>query len=1358
MEIVEEFRHEVSSLAQYVLKIKSNANYTLDLVHDALDDIINEMKDACKRLDQNDHTIENINVDIETLKLQTAQTIKSQEELTSYTRTEVSAIKNDIQEIKIDIENIKSYTSHDRPPGKVFFYPPDRVPVFVGRVGILSLLKQKFIGYKDVQHTEVLCGLGGCGKTTLSAEFAWSFHHFYPGGVFWFSAESIESLEDTITTLAIDVNLIGGSSKETFKKTLSWLSRLTKRWLLIIDNADTPIISGQIKELLLGSWKRDTKGHIVVTTRREPSEAEESLLVKAVDCIHVQTLSRDEGVQFFIKRTIRSVHDPNEQDSISELVEELGGLPLALEQAAAHIKVLKCLFSDYLARFKKRRLKLLTKTATTSLETNKDRLTVLTTWQLNMDYIKEQSEEEGLGISAVVIMNVASFLFADDIPIEILNNGEPIINEVEAHETLSDQAGVLQVVEILTRFSLFQRCRSNGLSVHRLVQEIIRNTICNDERKMVLQCAIRMVNKALLCTSTPIIAINENKKNKHTARGKLFLWNKIAANANALKSYLDISINNEINPELYVNLESIRIMQTAAIYNSLHQRQDAALDDQNQMLHIMTSLELDENTYREITSMKIPLLELDRLCIRNSVAAVLQDGETQIQSGSVEPLSPEKLRLIGNNAYQEERLEDALQYYSEALRACPKDKYDNRILSNRSLVYLKLNDFSNALQDANSCIELDPYNWKAHLWKSYAIAKLIKTNELLSEMEGAGLGSACIAAKLNEKCLLEYKLKICYPIMNYIMIDSHAFLHTNIMSIEHRPGMTYMLRRGTYVFKQLVTTTKSCQIVGVEAGVEIYLGPGLSICKLPASAFPYVFEHEPEITLHFENISFITKHGQVKVKENCVATFYRCNFKSEVQIDENLTKTTENTDTFYFNVLTTFNNNKKDSLSFIASSNGGRVILNSCDISNSGGCGVSVYGEKSFLDISNCNVHNTYLTGLIIAYGGSMKAINNRIADNKLYGIVIGPNAKAFLQRNTIIQNKGEGLFCRGLNSENNKYSTECDNGSTVTACDNNISKNGLSGIFLDGGCFVLKDNTIINNWAWGIYFQNRSSATVENNEISDNKCGGIRIGVNYSAQIIIDGNTIKDHNGPDIFAIVIDKNMPDPGNVNFSIDKIKASDMKEVKEYSTPPIITDRNNRRNNNKSIQTPRDTVKAVTCCFCRKVSKILKACTNCRIAKYCSKECQKKHWIQHKHMCPLLTKSYTITIPMKNTESNRFEMTKTGLVFYGRKFHASLKGIGEGSSPNIRSTKRFMVKIQSDIYYGPYDPQKSLTLYDQSVTLDISIRNPELYHLCSECGRLSGNMMTSKKIFCWASFKNEGEILCIHTDHFPHFQTW
>jgi hypothetical protein len=93
-----------------------------------------------------------------------------------------------------------------------------------------------------------------------------------------------------------------------------------------------------------------------------------------------------------------------------------------------------------------------------------------------------------------------------------------------------------------------------------------------------------------------------------------------------------------------------------------------------------------------------------------------------------------------------------------------------RLLSNRSLLYLTKNDYANALVDAEKCIEINPSFWKGHCWKAYAIANLKKRKMIPEEMEAAGLASACIAGNLNKDCLLEYKMKINYPVINIDII------------------------------------------------------------------------------------------------------------------------------------------------------------------------------------------------------------------------------------------------------------------------------------------------------------------------------------------------------------------------------------------------------------------------------------------------------------------------------------------------------------------------------------------------------------------------------------------------------------
>jgi hypothetical protein len=82
--------------------------------------------------------------------------------------------------------------------------------------------------------------------------------------------------------------------------------------------------------------------------------------------------------------------------------------------------------------------------------------------------------------------------------------------------------GLKQVLEILTRFSLFQSTRGDSLCVHRLVQEVIRDSIKNEDKHIILLDAIRMVNFALASTTSPYDALQDRNK-QCIKRGSLYV-------------------------------------------------------------------------------------------------------------------------------------------------------------------------------------------------------------------------------------------------------------------------------------------------------------------------------------------------------------------------------------------------------------------------------------------------------------------------------------------------------------------------------------------------------------------------------------------------------------------------------------------------------------------------------------------------------------------------------------------------------------------------------------------------------------------------------------------------------------------
>ena len=85
-----------------------------------------------------------------------------------------------------------------------------------------------------------------------------------------------------------------------------------------------------------------------------------------------------------------------------------------------------------------------------------------------------------------------------------------------------------------------------------------------------------------------------------------------------------------------------------------------------------------------------------------------------------------------------------------------------------------------------------------------------------------------------------------------------------------------------------------------------------------------------------------------------------------------------------------------------------------------------------------------------------------------------------------------------------------CEN--TAVIEDNVLSHNGLCGISLDGGTYLINKNKIIDNWCWGVMAKTMASCHITNNDIFSNICGCIqvRIGFNFSTTIYLEANTIQ--------------------------------------------------------------------------------------------------------------------------------------------------------------------------------------------------------------------------------------------------------
>ncbi len=89
---------------------------------------------------------------------------------------------------------------------------------------------------------------------------------------------------------------------------------------------------------------------------------------------------------------------------------------------------------------------------------------------------------------------------------------------------------------------------------------------------------------------------------------------------------------------------------------------------------------------------------------------------------------------LGNAEFKAKNFDKAIEFYSEAINETPTD---HTIYGNRSVAFFRLNKFTNAIEDAEKCIELKPDWSKGYQRKGNALHAMGNRAEaLLSYQKG----------------------------------------------------------------------------------------------------------------------------------------------------------------------------------------------------------------------------------------------------------------------------------------------------------------------------------------------------------------------------------------------------------------------------------------------------------------------------------------------------------------------------------------------------------------------------------------------------------------------------------------------
>jgi hypothetical protein len=339
-----------------------------------------------------------------------------------------------------------------RAAGPVLRLAP-RPPFLAGREELLAELGTRLAGGGGTgPQVVVLSGLSGAGKTSVAVEYA--HRHLAEAGVVWqLPAEDTAVLAAGFAELAAQLGAGEGWGGDPVAAVHSVLAARPARWLLVFDNArDRASVAGLVPP--------GGQGQVLITSR--------NALWPLGQLVEVPVLDVLVASEFLTART----GDPDRQ-AAAGLAEAVGGLPLALEQAAAYIQATGDSLAGYLASFRQRRADLLARGEPVGYSG-----TVAAAWALAFTQLEETVP------AAAGLLRLLAFCAPDRVPLGLLLRMWPGLDErlpVEVKPVLAplleDDLAVRDAVGMLRRYSLVRPAGDGAVSVHRLVQAVTADQI-----------------------------------------------------------------------------------------------------------------------------------------------------------------------------------------------------------------------------------------------------------------------------------------------------------------------------------------------------------------------------------------------------------------------------------------------------------------------------------------------------------------------------------------------------------------------------------------------------------------------------------------------------------------------------------------------------------------------------------------------------------------------------------------------------------------------------------------------------------------------------------------------------------------
>ncbi len=244
--------------------------------------------------------------------------------------------------------SVMSASTHQSSVATALSNLPHPSGAFVGREREVAEVKHWILDEKTPVMT--LLGPGGVGKTRLSQQVAQLLAQPLPGGCWWADLSAVTTAAGVANAILAAFGASTAEGEPPVDRVSSVL-QYRPRLLLIMDNFEQVV---EHAHATIGAWRRRAPHVQFLVTSREPlgleGERQYELAPLAAPSPHevletVAEAARYSSVELFVRRAQEAdarfhLNASNAAD-VARICAQLEGLPLAVELAAARVKILK---------------------------------------------------------------------------------------------------------------------------------------------------------------------------------------------------------------------------------------------------------------------------------------------------------------------------------------------------------------------------------------------------------------------------------------------------------------------------------------------------------------------------------------------------------------------------------------------------------------------------------------------------------------------------------------------------------------------------------------------------------------------------------------------------------------------------------------------------------------------------------------------------------------------------------------------------------------------------------------------------------------------------------------------------------